>query len=92
MKPTSTVVGSKRGQHAQLALLAGSWVVISRLKSPLIRVIIIVALLITPLITTHKPPSEEADGLDTSKLACLDFEPLALRLKAPTPYTLNSKL
>ena len=38
-------------------LLGGSWVVISRVISPLIGVIIIVTLLITPLITTHEPPS-----------------------------------
>ena len=36
------------------ALLGGSWVVISRVMSPLIG---IVTLLITPLITTHEPPS-----------------------------------
>ena len=35
------------------SLLGGSWVVIS----PLSRVISIVTLLITPLITTHEPPS-----------------------------------
>ena len=34
--------------------LGGSWVVISRVISPLI---CIVTLLITPLITTHEPPS-----------------------------------
>ena len=39
-------------------LLGGSWVVISRVISPLIGVIIIVTLLITPLITTHEPPSK----------------------------------
>ena len=38
-------------------LLGGSWVVISRVISPLIGVII-VTLLITPLITTHEPPSK----------------------------------
>ena len=38
-------------------LLGGSWVVISRVISPLIGVIIRVTLLITPLITTHEPPS-----------------------------------
>ena len=38
-------------------LLGGSWVVISRVRSPLIWVISIVALLITLLITTHEPPS-----------------------------------
>ena len=39
-------------------LLGGSWVVISRVISPLIWVIIIVTLLITALITTHEPPSK----------------------------------
>ena len=33
------------------------WVVISRVISPLIWVITIVTLLITPLIITHEPPS-----------------------------------
>ena len=40
-------------------LLEGSWVVISRVisPSPLIWVILMVTLLITPLITTHEPLS-----------------------------------
>ena len=38
-------------------LLGGSWVVISGVISPLIRVITTVTLLITPLITTHELPS-----------------------------------
>ena len=38
-------------------LLGGSWVVISGVLSPLIWVIIIVTLLITPLITAHEAPS-----------------------------------
>ena len=38
-------------------LLGGSWVVISGVISPLIKVISIVALLITLLITTREPPS-----------------------------------
>ena len=38
-------------------LLGGSWVVISGVISPLIWVITIVTLLITPLITNHEPPS-----------------------------------
>ena len=37
--------------------LGVSWVVISGVISPLIRVISIVTLLITPLITTREPPS-----------------------------------
>ena len=44
------------------ALLGGSWVVISGLISPLIWVISIVTLLITPLITTHEPPSTLANN------------------------------
>ena len=39
------------------ALLGGSWVVISGVVSPPIWVTTIVTLLITPLITTHEPPS-----------------------------------
>ena len=39
-----------------LPILGGSWVVISRVRSPLIWVITIVTLLIAPLITTHEPP------------------------------------
>ena len=38
-------------------ILGASWVVISRVIRPLIWVIIKVALLIIPLITTHEPPS-----------------------------------
>ena len=39
------------------SLLGGSWVVISGVISPLIWVITIVTLLITPLIPNHEPPS-----------------------------------
>ena len=45
------------------SLLGGSWVVISRFISPLIWVIAIVTLIITPLITTHEPPSRCCRGL-----------------------------
>ena len=38
-------------------VLGGSWVVISRVISPLIWAITIVTLLITPLLTSHEPPS-----------------------------------
>ena len=38
-------------------LLGGAWVVISRDISPLIRVISIATFLITPIISTHEPPS-----------------------------------
>ena len=44
----------------QASILGGSWVVISRVISPLIWVITIVILLITPHITTHEPPSRGA--------------------------------
>ena len=37
--------------------LGGSWVVISRVISPIIWVMITVTLLTTPLITTHEPLS-----------------------------------
>ena len=40
-----------------MGLLGGSWVVISGVISFLTWVISIVTLLITPLITTHEPPS-----------------------------------
>ena len=52
-------------------LLGGSWVVISRVISPLIGVIVIVALLITPLITTHEPPSRVYRGFRVSRDADL---------------------
>ena len=38
-------------------MLGGSWVVISMVIGPLLWVITIVILLITPLITTHESPS-----------------------------------
>ena len=44
-----------------LRLLGGSCVVISRVISPLIWVITILTLLITPLITTHEPPSRSSE-------------------------------
>ena len=40
-----------------MAVLEGSWVVISGVISPLIWVIIMVTLLIPPLVTTHEPLS-----------------------------------
>ena len=47
-----------RGEGLLLRLLGGSWVVLSGVTSPRIWVVvIIVTLLITPLITTHEPPS-----------------------------------
>ena len=40
-------------------LLGGSWVVRGRVISPRIWVIAILILLITPLVTTHEPPSSK---------------------------------
>ena len=40
----------------------GSWVVISGVISPLIWHITIVTLLVTPLITTHEPPSSPSQN------------------------------
>ena len=45
------------GLRVQGLLLGGSWVVTSGVISRLIWVITIVTLLITPLMTTHEPPS-----------------------------------
>ena len=45
-------------------LLGGSWLVISRVISPLIGVITIVTLVITPLITTREPPSRSSESLN----------------------------
>ena len=39
------------------SLLGGSWVVISRLIGKVTRIILHIRGLITPLITTHEPPS-----------------------------------
>ena len=44
-------------QAPDRCLLGGSWVVINGVISPLIRVIIRVTSFITPLITSHEPPS-----------------------------------
>ena len=52
-----------QGGFAFLSVLGGSWVVISIAISPLMWVITIVILLITPLITTHEPPSSMAQQL-----------------------------
>ena len=54
--------------------LGGSWVVLSGIISPLIRVISIGTLLITLLITTHEPPSRRS--------SLRVFKSLALHLKA----------
>ena len=45
-----------------LTILGGSWVVISVVASPLIWALILASLLITPLMTTHEPPSSAIDN------------------------------
>ena len=60
------------GSIVSLLVLGGSWVVTSRVKSPLILAIIIVTLLRTPLITTHGPPrAGGAPRLRTCRLMLL---------------------
>ena len=44
-------------------LLGGSWVFINSIISPLRSVLIMVTLLITPLVSTHEPPSRVLHGL-----------------------------
>ena len=44
-------------QQQELELLGGSWVVVSRVISRVAIVITYIRGLITPLITTHEPPS-----------------------------------
>ena len=51
--------GDSASHVPRVKVLGGSWAVISGVVSPLIWVITIVTLLITPLITTHEPPSME---------------------------------
>ena len=56
--PQKPVVNTKTQCSAQLApILGGSWVVISGLISRVTRGITHITGLITPLITTHEPPS-----------------------------------
>ena len=50
-------------------LLGGSWVVISRVTSPLIWIVTTVTLLVTPLITTHEPPSTPLSPTGAHQLA-----------------------
>ena len=61
------------------SVLGGSWVVISRVISPLIWVISIVILLLTLLITTHEPPSTGSAG-SYSVLFFIAFRVLGSRL------------
>ena len=58
--PHSKRIPERRGRyhkHRIWGSLGGSWVVISRVLSPLIWAINMVTLLIPPLLTTHEPPS-----------------------------------
>ena len=56
---------SRLAEHG--SLLGGSGVVISMVISPLIWVIAIVTLLITPLKTTHEPPSTGSRDSESRK-------------------------
>ena len=56
------------------AVLGGSWAVISMGVGPLIWVITIVTLLITPLITTHEPPSATLSELENQEAAWSGFD------------------
>ena len=49
--------GISDGEEGEVAVPVRSWVVINRVISPLIWLITIVTLLITPVITTHETPS-----------------------------------
>ena len=55
---------SARTVRVRRRVLGGSWVVISGVISPLSRVITIVTLLITLLISTHEPPSRQDFGFN----------------------------
>ena len=47
------------GSFRDRAVLGGSWVVIRTVISPFIWVITISTVIVTPLITTHEPPSRD---------------------------------
>ena len=70
VKVAVDVVVSEEAQAVVVAVLGCSWAVINRVISPLIRVITIVILLITPLITTHEPPS--STGREGMVSACTE--------------------
>ena len=53
-------------EAGRFRVLGGSWVAISGVTSPLIWLISIVTLLITPLIVTHEPPSKGHSDLSSS--------------------------
>ena len=71
------------GAGASPGMLGGSWVVISGVMSPLIWVITIVTLLITPLITAHEPPSGPRKKSRRWKRLCLPW--LRCRLSGASP-------
>ena len=73
-----------------VCILGGSWVVISGVTSPLIWVISIVTLLITPLITTHEPPSTGLRTCTALFLASPDLQKLCTPKLACTPPTPTS--
>ena len=52
----ASVEGTVKGLGSRV--VGGSWVVISGVASPSVRIITIVILLITLLITNHEPPSK----------------------------------
>ena len=58
-----------------MGLLGGSWVVTSGVVSPLIWVIFIVALLITPPIPTHEPPSRHSQRSELLKESLAEIRP-----------------
>ena len=70
-------------------LPGGSWVVVSRVISPLIWVRSIVILFLTLLITTHEPPSTLV-GL-ASTLYSMDFTPDAARFPQTAQHLLYLK-
>ena len=82
LEPDALLPTLQADQGLRVSLLGGSWVVIGMAKSPLIWVITIVALLITPLSTTHEPPSKPP------KPSTRNPQPQAL---SPKPSALNPK-
>ena len=61
--------------------LGGSWVVISRVISRITMVVTYIRALLTPLVTTHEPPST----LDVLSLDSLGFGAFAAQRMAPLP-------
>ena len=56
--PLRVPLKGSKGFYKSIGFRGGSWVVTSGGISPLIRVISVVTLVITLLITTHEPPSK----------------------------------